>query len=93
MDLINLESSIFGDDTMYEVCMYVHTTQNIFGLVVTIEHLRGEIFALSHASINSFPHTLKYTYIGVEMQKNIMVKGHGFRKLWVYNRLCILFLR
>ena len=69
MDLINLESSIFGDDTMYEVGMYVHTTQNIFGLVVTIEHLRGEIFALSHASINSFPHTLKYTYIGVEMQK------------------------
>ena len=68
---------------MYEVCMYVDTTQNIFGLVVTIEHLRGEIFALSHASINSFPHTLKYTYIGVEMQKNIMVKGHVFRKLWV----------
>ena len=68
-------------------------TQNIFGLVVTIEHLKGEIFALSHASINSFPHTLKYTYIGVEMQKNIMVKGHEFRKLWAYNRLCILFLR
>ena len=54
---------------MYEVCMYVDTIQNIFGLVVTIEHLRGEIFALSHASINSFPHTLKYTCIGVEMQK------------------------
>ena len=69
MDLINLESSIFGDDTMYEVCMYVHTTQNIFGLVVTIEHLRGEIFALSHASINSFLHTLKYTYEGDDAKK------------------------